>query len=546
MTPSPDSGRTRSEGEHLSGRRIRAAASIKVPQEKEAHRLGMTALVLGAVYVLGIGIGAIAWLTDTILAYNFFRMCVLAAGWIPVSLWVWAESRKPEITRRRLIRVGCAYQFVLISILSISEWWGPGSEVGFRGISWSGVILVFFPIIVPTQPHVTLVWSLICASTGPLTAWIANLSGVPLPPIGSVALYYAQSFVCVFIGYGVAHAMLSNRRAIRSLLQLGSYELIKKIGAGGMGEVWEARHRLLARSAAVKLVRQPEGSGAQVDAISRTLPLRFKREAQITARLRSPHTVELYDYGVSDDDTPYFAMEFLEGLDLERLIKLFGPIPPARTIHILIQICWSLEEAHGLGLIHRDIKPANLFLAQLGTEVDHIKVLDFGLTGFSSVSPLPDAEVDSPGLTLAGKVQGTPAYMAPEVVLGQAADPRADLYALGLVAYWLMSGTVAFTGNNSTEVMIAQATQSPRPLSLVSEFKIPSRLEETVMTLLLKDPGNRPQSARELRAILSELAHEHPWTSDDAAAWWAEHNPLQAEPEPPVTNIAEAVTVHQG
>jgi serine/threonine-protein kinase len=332
-------------------------------------------------------------------------------------------------------------------------------------------------------------------------------------------MFYVNSYVSVVIAIGVARAMHGKRQELSRWRRLGSYELIQCIGEGGMGQVWQARHRLLARPAAVKLIR-PEAAKRLDKSSPNTMPERFDKEAKVTARLRSPHTVELYDYGLSDEGVLYFAMEYLDGVDLFRMVKLFGPLPPERVVHLLIQACWSLSEAHALGLIHRDIKPANLFLSRAGTMVDHLKVLDFGLTWLDPSQSSPELSDLPAELSMVGKVQGTPAFMAPEVALGREIDGRADLYCLGLVAFWLLTGELAFPGKGSAAIMMAQAYEEARPVSLVSSFDIPPELDAVIASLLAKEPDARPSSASELKMLLESLELHQKWTQEQANAWW--------------------------
>src|SRR5262245_18705923 len=232
-----------------------------------------------------------------------------------------------------------------------------------------------------------------------------------------------------------------------------------------MGEVWLARHRMLARPAAVKLVR-PELIGAATIRTQELTQHRCEREAQATAGMRSPHTVGLYDFGVTADGTLFYVMELLDGFNAESLVRKFGPIPAERAIHILRQICHSLAEAHEAGLIHRDIKPANVFVCRYGREVDFIKVLDFGL-----VKTLRQGGSDNVTLTAESIVCGTPAYMAPEQAQGlDRDDARSDIYALGCVAYWLLTGQLVFEGKSSIEVLMHHARTQPTPPSQRTEL----------------------------------------------------------------------------
>lgn len=306
-------------------------------------------------------------------------------------------------------------------------------------------------------------------------------------------------------------------------LAVGSYRLISRLGSGGMGEVWLAKHRLLARPAAVKLIRQEVQPGDAREQLVR----RFQREAQVTARLRSPHTVQLYDFGVNDTGGFYYVMELLQGLDLQHIVDRFGPQVPERVIMLLRQACRSLAEAHEHGLVHRDIKPANLFVTRLGTEYDYLKVLDFGI-----VKDQPGQ--DAPGSTLLSApnlLQGTPAFMAPEVIFGERPiDGRTDLYCLACAAYWALTGQLVFQGSTPAQMLLHHAQTRPSLPSEVSELPIPRDLDAVLMRCLEKDPANRPPSALALESQLTHIRCEQPWTEDRARAWWAAHAPEGAAP----------------
>ena len=298
-------------------------------------------------------------------------------------------------------------------------------------------------------------------------------------------------------------------------LTAGSYRLVTPLGSGGMGQVWLGRHRLLARPAAVKLIRHDARPGQAEQQLVR----RFQREAQVTAGLRSPHTVQLYDFGVNDSGSFYYVMELLKGLDLHQIVTRFGPQPPERITMLLRQACRSLAEAHEHGLVHRDIKPANLFVTRLGTEYDYLKVLDFGIVK------------DQPGqnstmLTSEGILQGTPAFMAPELIAGGSLDGRTDLYSLGCTAYWTLTAQLPFQATTPAQMLVHHLQTPPTPPSRVSELPIPRELEAILMTCLEKDPAKRPPSALELDARLAQVVAAEPaWTDENARAWWDVHAP---------------------
>jgi serine/threonine protein kinase len=271
---------------------------------------------------------------------------------------------------------------------------------------------------------------------------------------------------------------------------------------------------MLARPAAIKLIR-PEAIGAGDGDASKIAIKRFYREAEAAASLRSPHTVEIYDFGIAADQTLYFVMELLDGTDLESLVARSGPLPAARVIRILIGACESLEEAHRAGLVHRDIKPANLHIGRMGLRTDFVKVLDFGL-----VKPFSRKNEETSLATVAGQTPGTPAYMAPEMALGEAVDGRADIYALGCVAYFLLTGQLVFEASTALQMIARHLQTPPRPPSERIDRPIPRALEEVVMHCLAKDPSQRPQSAADLARTLAAI--ELPSSEErEARRWWS-------------------------
>lgn len=339
--------------------------------------------------------------------------------------------------------------------------------------------------------------------------------------IAGVALIFALLLAGLF-----AWNLVRSRRAVREaqaaaaaaekkIQELGSYTLIRRLGEGAMGEVWEGQHQMLARSAAIKLIRKDTMKGS----VSNTTQLlnRFEREAQVTANLTSPHTVKLYDYGLSDDGTLFYVMELLKGLDLEELTSRHGPQSPGRTIHILRQVCDSLAEAHDQGLVHRDLKPANVFLSIQGTVKDFAKVLDFGVVH-------QQTDVDDPAM--AKKIVGTPAFMAPEQINGQLPlDGRADIYALGCLGFWLLTARYLFPRDESMTMLYDHMMREPEPPSTLAPFPIPQALEDLIMQCLSKKPEDRPASAQEMAKALKaiELDPLEQWDEVQIESWWSAH-----------------------
>ena len=284
--------------------------------------------------------------------------------------------------------------------------------------------------------------------------------------------------------------------------------------------MWRAKHRMLARPAAIKLIR-PSLTGDGRPGVSEDARRRFEREAQVIARLRSPHTVNLFDFGIAADGAFYYVMELLDGLDAETLVRRSGPVPAERAIHLLRQVCHSLSEAESCGLVHRDIKPANIFLCRYGEDYDFVKVLDFGI-----VKATHDTADTGPALTREMAVHGTPAFIAPEQALGGAdLDGRADIYATGCVAYWLLTGQLVFTADTPMALLLHHAQTPPTPPSARTELPIPAALDHLVLSCLAKDPAERPQTARELSRRLAAIEGASAWTEDRARDWWARHRP---------------------
>ena len=290
--------------------------------------------------------------------------------------------------------------------------------------------------------------------------------------------------------------------------QLGQYRLIAQLGAGGMGEVYLAEHRMLHRPCAIKLIKPDLAGQPHVLA-------RFEREVRLTAQLSHWNTVEIFDYGRTEDGTFFYVMEYLPGLSLEDLLERHGPLAPERVIHLLRQICQGLREAHGIGLIHRDIKPDNIFVAQRGGLYDVAKLLDFGLV--KSV-----AETPSTRLTQEGAVSGTPLFMSPEQAHGRDdLDARSDIYSLGAVAYAMITGRPPFEGSNPLDVMIAHARDAVAPPSQL-QADVPADLERVILRCLAKRPEDRYQSAESMEQALAECSAADQWTQADAARWWQE------------------------
>jgi tRNA A-37 threonylcarbamoyl transferase component Bud32 len=461
----------------------------------------------------------------------------LAASWTMGLLWL--AARRARLSVRSLGTLDAVSIVVACGLLSIMTMNDEGQIL--QVLLALTVTVMIRAILVPSRPGRTMVLTAL-AFLPTVVVCIARHHPTALLP-GFSAGYQKQYMTLNTVLWSVLGTTLATiisrvtyglRQQVAEANELGQYVLEEKIGGGGMGEVWRARHRLLIRPAAIKLIR-PEMSGDR-----ELLLRRFEREARATAALKSPHTVQLYDFGATEDGRLYYVMELLDGLDLDTLVRQYGPLPPERVVHILRQVCSSLQDAHSNGLVHRDIKPANVVISRAGTTFDFAKVLDFGLVKLDTAGK---AEDDAVNLSTEGSASGTPAFMAPEVVLGVAdTDYRVDLYALGCVGYWLLTGKLVFQGRSAVEVMFHHAhTPPPRP-STRSELVIPAPLEDLVMECLEKDPARRPTSAEAVSTRLDAVSLESAWIVERAERWWAMHRPLPAD----ARRVAEVLLSQEG
>jgi serine/threonine-protein kinase len=325
--------------------------------------------------------------------------------------------------------------------------------------------------------------------------WAVLAGGVALSALGAALLSAASS-------------VRRLRRQVAAARKLGQYTLAEKLGQGGMGAVYKARHAMLRRPTAVKLLRPS-------DADDRRLA-RFEQEVQMTSRLTHPNTIAIYDYGRTPEGVFYYAMEYIDGLSLEELVDNDGPQPPGRVIHLLAQVCGALAEAHAVSLIHRDVKPANLMLCRRGGIPDFIKVLDFGLVKELDRGSLPP-------LSTAGAFVGTPLYLAPEAIQApDTIDARSDLYAVGAVGYFLLTGMPVFQGRTLIEICGQHLHAEPVPPSRRAPYPLPPALEALILRCLAKDPAARPASALEVQAALQAIVVLDPWRQAEAERWWRE------------------------
>jgi serine/threonine-protein kinase len=356
-------------------------------------------------------------------------------------------------------------------------------------------------IVVPSAARRTLAIGLVGGTTLVAIAVFRSLWDQSPLPIAA-ACWTASAVTLATIA---SQTIFGLRREAQQAKVLGQYVLESKIGEGGMGIVWRASHALLRRPTAVKLLARAGDQAIR----------RFEREVQLTARLTHPNSVAIYDYGRTRDGVFYYAMEFLEGTDLERLVSEHGPQPPERVVHVLAQICGALAEAHDLGLVHRDVKPANVLLSPRKNEHEVAKIVDFGLVKNIEIDPAQSA------VSAINTITGTPLYMAPEAIQApESLDARSDLYALGAVAWFLLVGRPPFEGNSVVEVCARHLHEKPLRPSVALGHPVPRDLEDIVLSCLEKRPDSRPPDARTLRSRLHATSAAGQWTEKHAEDWW--------------------------
>ncbi|HEX6626811.1 MAG TPA: serine/threonine-protein kinase [Gemmatimonadaceae bacterium] len=488
-------------------------------------RLGVMSLLFAALWFLGTATGHVAgralfpdknWLmpdvTDGIATIS-----------IVVSLALYRYTRSTHRNPQFVLDLGLWYLgYTALALGLMFHIGGPPPNYHIQPeISWIGAVVLMYAAIIPTAPRKMLIAGLIAVSMNPLSMLI--LGRVPGGwSFGSpwlVLVMHHPDFLLVGAAVVISHVVTKLGQQVTKARELGSYQLGELLGRGGMGEVYKATHRMLARPAAIKLIR-PEMLGAVDDEAAKLAVTRFKREAEAAANLRSQHTVELYDFGVSADGTLYLVMEYLEGMDLESLVRGRGPLSTGRIIHILRQVCESLIEAHAIGLVHRDIKPANIHVGRVGLHHDFVKVLDFGLVKEVSSVKLGDSMSTVPGQM----ALGTPGYMAPEMALGDRVDGRADIYALGCVAYFLVTGQIVFEAETAFQMIAKHLQSAPTPPSQRTTKPVSPELERLILKCLAKEPIERPQTAAQLAQAL-EFIPADPWGEDQARKWWENNAP---------------------
>jgi eukaryotic-like serine/threonine-protein kinase len=481
-------------------------------------------------------IGAVLWLVDPLLEHlaiylgspanarsaQFGPTDLVAVTAFVMSLGLYLYLRAREHDPQFVMNLALGYMIGCAAAIALMFHLRPAGAAPIDVspmISWIGPIILMFAALVPGSPWKLFLAGLVAASMDPLGMVISQAVGhYHYGPFRNALLMHYPSYLLLGVAVVISRVVTRLGRQVAKERELGSYRLGELLGRGGMGEVYRATHRMLARPAAIKLIH-PEMLRARDKKSADLAIARFRREAEAAAQLRSPHTVELYDFGETEDGTLYFVMELLVGMDLETLVRREGPLPQERVIHIVRQVCESLQEAHASGLVHRDIKPANVHVGRVGLHHDFVKVLDLGLVK----SVLPSASEDSMA-TAAGLTPGTPAYMAPELALGEPVDGRADLYALGCVAYYLLTGQLVFEAATGLQMIAKHIQEIPTPPSQRTEMPVAPELDTVVLACLAKRPEDRPQTAAELDRMLADI-DVAPWGEAEATRWWSKHQP---------------------
>jgi serine/threonine-protein kinase len=467
------------------------------------------------------------------LSDNIAVVAVMAS----LAMFFYARSTKSE--PKFIPNLGLAYMVLTAAAIGLITHWSIDPRIAHMPIlptiSWIGVVILMFAAVIPISTRKTIIAGLIAASMNPVGMLIARERGVwHFESWLDTLMMHFPDYLLIGVAVVIARVVIQLGQEVSRAREMGSYQLGDLLKRGGMGEVYKATHTMLARPAAIKLIR-PEMLGGDNGDDAQIAVTRFYREAAAAANLRSPHTVELFDFGVTEDQTLYFVMELLEGMDLESMVQKHGPLPAARVIHILCQACESLEEAHARGLVHRDIKPANIHVGQVGMHDDFVKVLDFGLVksvaasseasikalDFGLVTSMGDSTGLSPDTAVSG-TPGTPAYMAPEMALGETVDGRSDIYALGCVAYYLLTGELVFDADSTVQMIARHLHHEALAPSARGGIEIPQELDRIVLSCLAKNPDDRPATAGELADALRALDVK-PWSKAQAKDWWAQN-----------------------
>ena len=436
---------------------------------------------------------------------------------------------RPDLSGRAIDALDAAL-LLMLGAVCVLDYHLDLPRGGGHGVPFLALLVVARAVVVPSTARRTFWLSLPALPALFLVALLHGLAGDPLPtglsttPVAPfTGLWWgAVVWTQALLGFALGIATMASRVTFRLRVKayeaqrLGPYELEGLLGAGGMGQVYRARHALMRRPVAIKFVRPGLGGEALAE--------RFAAEVHSTSRLTHPNTIAVYDYGTTAEGDFYYVMELLDGADLDRVVKATGPMDPSRVIHVLSQALDALAEAHAAGLVHRDIKPENLVLCVRGLEHDVVKVMDFGL--------VKDLAQGANSPSVLGEVVGSPSTMAPETLRGQAPAPQTDLYSLGIVGCYLLTGSFPIEGSSVGELIVGHLQRSPIRPSTRREG-VPADLEAVLLKALSKDPADRPASARAMREMLRACRDAGAWGETAAAAWWSKHGPtLRPAPSP--------------
>lgn len=501
-------------------------------QERLRRRLRLLASILAAATAV-LGATATALRVDHLRADagTFFTepplpgVLLLIALVASVLVWSLAPTRALGLRRLRAIEwlgvsITAAF-FVLNQTLAfaglVPGFLGKPMEIGVaQGAPW-GTLIVAYGVLIPSSFRHSLARSASVASCAILPE-LLFLPTLAQPMTGLSSYLMLKAFIIAVMSalalYG-SYRIEELGQDAEVARELGQYLLRRRLGEGGMGSVYLAEHRFLRRPCAVKLIRAEQANDEVALA-------RFEREVQSVAALTHPNTVQVYDYGHSENGTFYFAMEFLPGVSLDDLVDQHGPLKPARAVHILRQLCGALHEAHERGLVHRDLKPGNVMLCERGGVPDVAKLLDFGL-----VAALENKATD-PRITQAGMIMGTPGFMSPEQCMGDVSvTSSSDIYSLGALGYFLLTGASPFGGRNAMQTLMAHVNEIPRAIADISA-DVPSGLSDVIARCLAKQPGERFADAAALEEALAQSLGTDQWTTSNARLWWEAH-PARAD-----------------
>ena len=511
--------------------RLRPLRELEVELRRRLHRVALVALAT-ATSIVAVGValdwarfrgGPLRFLVDRPF-HGWMLACAISLG---VVVGATSPRRRPGL---RLLRT-----LEWITILPPAT----AFMLGVRRLPGELTSAPEYRLVFAQSAAAPWIWAMLMYAVFIPNTWRRCAAAIGLMVLGAaipdlaVVLTHAWTpatvgweyllYKLILVGCGAASAIYGAyridmlRQDTLAARQLGQYVLTKPLGSGGMGEVYLAEHQFLRRPCAVKLIK-PEGADDE-----RTLA-RFEREVQATATLTHPNTVQVYDYGRSEDGTFYYAMEYLPGLSLEQIVDGHGPLPAARAVHILLQLCGALGEAHERGIVHRDIKPSNVIVGERGGRKDIAKLLDFGLAAAATAGT--GATPSSGRLTQAGILVGTPEFMSPEQCAGEDSGPASDIYSLGALAYYLLVGRSPFAGRSPAQMLAAHLYESPKPMR-EHGVAVPEALEAVVGRCLAKAAEERFASVSAIAAALDECADDFPWTQDDARRWWAAVEPFR-------------------